>query len=404
MQSKIEIIEKSFEKIKLDANEFAASFYENLFAEYPEVKPLFANTDIQKQQKKLLDALILIVENLRHPEILKEVVQALGTRHINYGVLQQHYPLVGKALLKTLKQYLGEYWTPEVKAAWIYAYRGMAKLMLQGANYPPEKERSPTTETTETETQTKENPHIKNTETEVQAIPTPPPQPTPTSPIELIETSFEKIKPRGAEFAASFYENLFAAYPEAKPLFANTDIQQQEKKLLNSLVLVVESLRQPEVLAQVLRALGARHINYGTLPQHYPLVGKALLKTLEQYLQQDWNSELKNAWVFAYEQIVQLMFEGAGYSPETSNTEVETTSQPKIEINLEKAPLTKSSSKLQVEVIETSFEKIKPRGAEFAASFYENLFAAYPEAKPLFANTDIQQQEKKLLNSLVLVV
>ncbi|NEO55233.1 MAG: globin [Okeania sp. SIO3B5] len=245
---------------------------------------------------------------------------------------------------------------------------------------------------------------MKNTETKVQAIPTPPPQPTPTSPIELIETSFEKIKPRGAEFAASFYENLFAAYPEAKPLFANTDIQQQEKKLLNSLVLVVESLHHPEALAQVLRALGARHINYGTLPQHYPLVGEALLKTLEQYLPQDWNSELKNAWVFAYEQIVQLMFEGAGYSPETSNTEVKTTSPPKIEINLEKAPVSKPSSKLQVEVIENSFEKIKPRGAEFAASFYENLFAAYPEAKPLFANTDMENQQKKLLNSIVLVV
>ncbi|NEP06174.1 MAG: globin [Okeania sp. SIO2G4] len=334
MQSKIEIIEQSFDKIKLYTNEFAASFYENLFAEYPETKPLFANTDIQQQQKKLLDALILVVENLRHPEILKEVVQALGSRHINYGVLRQHYPLVVKALLKTLKQYLGEYWTPEVKAAWIYADRGMAKLMLQGANYPSETERSPTTNTTETETKTQENPEIKNTATEVQAIATqpPPPQSTPTSPIELIETSFEKIKPRGAEFVASFYENLFAAYPEAKPLFANTDIQQQEKKLLNSLVLVVESLRHPEVLAQVLRALGARHINYGTLPQHYPLVGEALLKTLEQYLQQDWNSEVKNAWVFAYEQIVQLMFEGAGYSPETSNTEVETTSPPKIKI------------------------------------------------------------------------
>ncbi|NEP82341.1 MAG: globin [Okeania sp. SIO3B3] len=278
--------------------------------------------------------------------------------------------------------------------------------MLQGANYPPETERSPTTETTETETKTQENSDIKNTETEVQAIATqpPPPQSTPTSPIELIETSFEKIKPRGAEFAASFYENLFAAYPEAKPLFANTDIQQQEKKLLNSLVLVVESLRHPEALAEVLRALGARHINYGTLPQHYPLVGEALLKTLEQYLQQDWNSELKNAWVFAYEQIVQLMFEGAGYSRETSNTEVQTTSPPKIEINLEKTSVSKPSSKLQVELIENSFEKIKPRGAEFAASFYENLFAAYPEAKPLFANTDMENQEKKLLNSIVLVV
>ncbi|MGB3508726.1 MAG: globin domain-containing protein [Microcoleaceae cyanobacterium] len=427
MPSKIELIEQSFEQIKLHADQFAASFYANLFAAYPATKPLFANTDRQKQQKKLLDALILVVENLRHPEVLKEIVQALGARHVNYGVLRQHYPLVGKALLQTLKQYLGENWTPEVKAAWIYAYRGIVKLMLQGADYPPEAERSPITTTTpETEAQTQaeidqetemnaHQSHIGTAQTEVK--PPLPLQPTLSSPIEVIENSFEKIKPRGEEFAASFYENLFAAYPEAKPLFANTDIQKQSKKLLNSLVLVVESLRNPEALAEVLRALGARHVNYGTLPQHYPLVGQALLNTLAQYLQDDWNSEVKNAWLFAYEQIMQLMFEGAGYSqtePPTSpplNTD-ETgtsthhlqTSNAKTEINLQKAPVAKSSSKLQVEVIENSFEKIKPRGAEFAASFYENLFAAYPEAKPLFANTDMENQEKKLLNSLVLVV
>ncbi|MDJ0555796.1 MAG: globin domain-containing protein [Microcoleaceae cyanobacterium MO_207.B10] len=306
MGSKIELIEQSFEQIKPNAEKFAASFYENLFVAYPEAKPLFANTDMEKQQKKLLDALILVVENLRHPEVLKEVVQALGSRHVNYGVLQQHYPLVGKALLQTLKQYLGKYWTPEVKAAWIYAYGGITKLMLKGANYPEKAERSPTTATPKTETQTQ-----GDTETEVQ--PTPSPQTTPTSPIELIETSFEKIKPHREEFAASFYENLFAAYPEAKPLFANTDMENQEKKLLNSLVLVVESLRNPEALAQVLRALGSRHVNYGTLKQHYPLVTKTLLKTLQQYLREDWTPEVRKAWVYALGQITKLMFEGAGY-------------------------------------------------------------------------------------------
>ncbi|MGB8685716.1 MAG: flavohemoprotein, partial [Microcoleus sp.] len=58
---------------------------------------------------------------------------------------------------------------------------------------------------------------------------------------------------------------------------------------------------------------------------------------------------------------------------------------------------------LNVELLEQSFDKVKPRANEFAASFYENLFQAHPEVKPLFANTDMGNQEKKLLNSLVLV-
>ncbi|MEH2045751.1 hypothetical protein [Nostoc sp.] len=58
--------------------------------------------------------------------------------------------------------------------------------------------------------------------------------------VELLEQSFEKVKPRADEFAASFYDNLFQAHPEMKPLFAKTDMKNQEKKLLSSLVLVVE--------------------------------------------------------------------------------------------------------------------------------------------------------------------
>lgn len=41
--------------------------------------------------------------------------------------------------------------------------------------------------------------------------------------VELLEQSFEQIKPRANDFVASFYENLFAAHPEVKPLFAHTN-------------------------------------------------------------------------------------------------------------------------------------------------------------------------------------
>ncbi len=87
--------------------------------------------------------------------------------------------------------------------------------------------------------------------------------------IELLEQSFEKIKPRADEFAASFYEHLFTEHPEMKPLFATTDMAKQEKKLLNALVLVVENLRNPEALEPVLNALGARHIGYGATAKNY---------------------------------------------------------------------------------------------------------------------------------------
>lgn len=81
--------------------------------------------------------------------------------------------------------------------------------------------------------------------------------------VELLEQSFALVKPQAEQFAASFYENLFAANPRLKPLFATVDMEKQQQKLLSTLVLVVQSLRKPEVLQGVLKDLGARHIAYG---------------------------------------------------------------------------------------------------------------------------------------------
>jgi hemoglobin-like flavoprotein len=136
--------------------------------------------------------------------------------------------------------------------------------------------------------------------------------------VELLEQSFEQIKPCASEFASSFYTTLFADYPAAKPLFANTDMATQKKKLINALVLVIQNLRNPDVLTSALKGLGANHVKYGALPEHYPLVGMALLKTFESYLGKDWTPDVKQAWVDAYGAITTLMLEGASYSAETT--------------------------------------------------------------------------------------
>ena len=77
---------------------------------------------------------------------------------------------------------------------------------------------------------------------------------------------------------------------------------------------MVENLRKPDTLDTALRGLGARHVKYGALPEHYPLVGSALLTTFEQYLKEQWTPEVKQAWVDAYGAISEIMLDGADYS------------------------------------------------------------------------------------------
>ncbi|MGB3557487.1 MAG: pentapeptide repeat-containing protein, partial [Geitlerinemataceae cyanobacterium] len=159
-------------------------------------------------------------------------------------------------------------------------------------------------------------------------------------PVELLEQSFEKIKPHAEEFVASFYENLFQANPELKRLFANTEMTIQHKKLLQSLILVVENLRNPEALGAVLENLGARHVGYGTVPKQYGAVGAALLLTFEQYLQDDWTPEVKKAWHNAFTAITKKMLKGASaYSAPTVVEVNKSTSLPKT-VNVEQKPET----------------------------------------------------------------
>ena len=329
MSLNVEILEQSFEKVKPHANEFTASFYDNLFVVSPEVMPLFAKTDMVTQQKKLLNSLVLVVENLRNPDALAPVLNALGARHISYGAIPQYYEPVGEALLMTFAQYLQEDFTPEVKQAWLDAFTEIANLMLKGAGVEDQP--------VEVELQIKSDSELPigsqaiATSSELPEIPQETLQVEITEqilleisepeisepefselPINLLESSFQKIKPYADQFAPSFYENLFKAYPEVKPLFAKTDMTIQHKKLLNSLVLVVENLRSPEALESVLAALGARHIAYGAIPRYYEPVVKSLLITFGQYLQDDWNPEVQTAWRNALRAVSILMLKGAG--------------------------------------------------------------------------------------------
>jgi len=128
----VEVLESSFEALAPNANKLAKRFYEELFARYPAVKPMFANTTPAKQQKKLVAALVLVVKSLRKPEALVEVLTNLGGTHQGYGAEPAHYEAVASTMLDVMEEFAGDLWTDEVHSAWQKALETIASAMLNG--------------------------------------------------------------------------------------------------------------------------------------------------------------------------------------------------------------------------------------------------------------------------------
>ncbi len=129
--------------------------------------------------------------------------------------------------------------------------------------------------------------------------------------IDILETSFDLIAPRGDELMDRFYARLFEAAPAVRPLFAGTDLRRQKAMLLGTLILLRKSLRDLDAIVPKLRELGARHVGYGAMPAHYPVVGEALLAAMGDVAGEPWRPAFEQAWANAFAVVAQAMLEGA---------------------------------------------------------------------------------------------
>lgn len=124
--------------------------------------------------------------------------------------------------------------------------------------------------------------------------------------IRLVRTSFAEIAPASDLVANLFYERLFVLEPSLHSLFSD-DLGRQKRALMATLQFAVEHLDRPDQLLPAVEQLGIRHANYGVVPDHYPIVGSALLWTLEQALGPAWTPDVTDAWTNAYEVLATTM-------------------------------------------------------------------------------------------------
>jgi hemoglobin-like flavoprotein len=135
-----------------------------------------------------------------------------------------------------------------------------------------------------------------------------------THQIELVQASFEKVRPIADQAAETFYQRLFTIAPQYRMLFKN-NMKRQGSMLMSTLGLAVGSLNNLETILPAVQALGRRHAGYGVTAEHYQPVAEAFLWTLEYYLGEAFTPELKEAWVEAYTILAGAMIEASEAVP-----------------------------------------------------------------------------------------
>jgi nitric oxide dioxygenase len=126
------LVRKSFREIERAPEVAALIFYRRLFEIAPGLRPLFKH-DIEAQAAKLMEMLGFVLCLLEMPVRLATELEALGARHVGYGVKDEHYAVVGRAMVDMLGEVLDARFTPEVRVAWLAFYTNISDAMRRGA-------------------------------------------------------------------------------------------------------------------------------------------------------------------------------------------------------------------------------------------------------------------------------
>jgi nitric oxide dioxygenase len=125
--------------------------------------------------------------------------------------------------------------------------------------------------------------------------------------ITLVKNSWKVFRKMDPGFVGDvFYSKLFFENPKLRQMFPHS-MDHQYQKLIEMLSVIISKLDRLNDITADIKAMALRHEGYGVKPQHYRLLGNALLWTMERGLGNDWNDKVKEAWSACYTKIAETM-------------------------------------------------------------------------------------------------
>ncbi len=128
-----------------------------------------------------------------------------------------------------------------------------------------------------------------------------------------LKASWARVGAHGDRVAQYFYSLLFVARPELRTMFP-VSMASQRDRLVGALGRVLSHVDDVGPVVPFVQGLGRDHRKFGVQPEHFPMVGQALLETLAYFEGDAWTPELAADWTAAYQLVAGVMVESAAES------------------------------------------------------------------------------------------
>ncbi len=115
----------------------------------------------------------------------------------------------------------------------------------------------------------------------------------------IIKSTAPLLKEKGEEITTVMYKFLFERNPELKELFKNAE-PDQYKKLAQAVYAYAANIDNLGALGKGIETMAQAHVKTAVKPEHYPLVGAALLSAIEEVIGDAASPDVMNAWKEAY--------------------------------------------------------------------------------------------------------
>ncbi|HQR74041.1 MAG TPA: globin domain-containing protein [Sulfurovum sp.] len=115
----------------------------------------------------------------------------------------------------------------------------------------------------------------------------------------IIKATAPILKQHGEAITTAMYKVLFEKYPQTQELFKDASAD-QHKKLANAVYAYAANIDQLENLGKGIEKMASVHVKTHVLPEHYPMVGDALLQAIKSVLGDGASDEVMAAWQEAY--------------------------------------------------------------------------------------------------------
>ena len=131
-KQQIELVKATVPVLREHGVALTSHFYKRMLSHNPELMQVF-NMGHQRagfQQQALAGAVLAYAENIENLPALLGAVAHIANKHVSVGIRAEHYPIVGKHLIASIKEVLGDAAIPELIDAWTAAYMQLADVLI----------------------------------------------------------------------------------------------------------------------------------------------------------------------------------------------------------------------------------------------------------------------------------